>query len=240
MRSGPLFLCQEKPLLPILEKRAIQNWLWITPLAVILVLFVRPHATVDSRWADESRDVAGIVLITIGIWLRINARGWKAQSQGNELLKDGLYSYIRHPLYVASFTIGLGIALIIGSGIFLAAFVVLFLAGHIPVVLREEADLRRRFGAEHTRYVMSTPALAPRPRDLMKRRPVVPPSLLSAVRLEADAILLWGLAAIGSDIWRDVAILGSRQRDIWSIVWGATACAVVGFWLYLKTTRKKA
>ncbi|MCC6484183.1 MAG: isoprenylcysteine carboxylmethyltransferase family protein [Armatimonadetes bacterium] len=225
----------------VIEKRAAQNWLWITPLAVMVVLFARPR-TLSSLAAstDEILDVVGTGLIALGIWIRICARGWKAQAPSRTLVTEGLYSYIRHPLYVASFAIGLGIMPALNSVPLLTAFVVIFLLAHIPVIRREEISLRTRFGEEHERYTREVRALIPSLHSLKLRRPIVPRPLLRAAQLEADAILLWGLISIGLDVREDFAALLKGSHHIEVMVWCAGAAMLVGLWTYLKATRKNA
>ena len=68
----------------------------------------------------------GVPLIIIGVIIYIYHMGiqsghWGSQKQNmNTFIKDGLYKYIRHPIYLSIILIHLGVALCMNSWVYLA------------------------------------------------------------------------------------------------------------------------
>ena len=84
---------------------------------------------------------------------------YRAQRR-NELAKTGPYARIRHPQYVAFVLILLGFRLQWPTLLTLVMFPVL-LVMYARLAITEEAEMRRRFGAEFEAYPASTPCFLP-------------------------------------------------------------------------------
>lgn len=117
--------------------------------------------------------VIGIALIFIGGTFRITSRvtlkkagfnmvnSYKLQIvSGQHLITTGIYSHIRHPLYLGEITRNLGFAVLFSS---LYGFVVMLIA-NIFLVIRiqtEEKMLISEFGKEYEEYKKRTKKLLP-------------------------------------------------------------------------------
>ena len=77
-----------------------------------------------------------------------------ASSQSSEPVTVGPYALCRHPVYSAAITIMVGTFLI--SGVIL---LVVPLLAMYPLLVREERELRQRFGESYLRYSQTTPLL---------------------------------------------------------------------------------
>jgi protein-S-isoprenylcysteine O-methyltransferase Ste14 len=79
----------------------------------------------------------------------------------HELITDGPYRWVRHPFYLATLCLVLGMSLLTASSMLLAVgllvFTLLMLRSH-----REEEHLVARFGDAYLNYRQDTPALVPR------------------------------------------------------------------------------
>ena len=94
---------------------------------------------------------AGAAVALTGESLRIWAAGHVEKSR--EVTRSGPYQFTRHPLYLGSAVIGLGVAIACGSWP-VAALVALYLATTVAAAIRaEEAHLREKFGGEYDAYV---------------------------------------------------------------------------------------
>src|SRR4051794_26237620 len=93
----------------IARNRSVLNWVWALGLLACGALLARPHWSLGTERSDLAVDAGGLLLLAAGIWIRILARGWKHQSPGRGLVTDGLYGYMRHPLYAGTFLMGLGL-----------------------------------------------------------------------------------------------------------------------------------
>jgi protein-S-isoprenylcysteine O-methyltransferase Ste14 len=78
------------------------------------------------------------------------------------LVVTGPFRYVRNPGYIAVVGIVTGEALVLGSVAVLVYAGVLAIGFHLFVVLYEEPDLMRRFGAEYEQYCRDVPRWIPR------------------------------------------------------------------------------
>jgi hypothetical protein len=89
-------------------------------------------------------------LAAAGELIRLWAAGHLEKSR--EVTRSGPYRYTRHPLYVGSSLIGMGVAIASGS-VVVAVLVTCYLATTIPAaIVAEEAHLREKFGADYDAY----------------------------------------------------------------------------------------
>lgn len=96
---------------------------------------------------------AGLFLIAaaLGLFKRARTRPepWQAAST---LVRSGVYSFTRNPMYLGMVVIYLGIGIALRSGSALMLAVPLFFLLDRFVIRREEAYLRRRFGSSYDEY----------------------------------------------------------------------------------------
>jgi protein-S-isoprenylcysteine O-methyltransferase Ste14 len=94
--------------------------------------------------------VAGASVALAGEAVRVWAAGHVEKSR--EVTRSGPYRYTRHPLYLGSSIIGIGIAIASGS-VLVAVIIMTYLLTTITAAMRaEEAHLREKFGAEYDAY----------------------------------------------------------------------------------------
>lgn len=117
-------------------------------LGFILVGFVLYFAR--PTWASIA---AGSVLGVIGESIRVWAAGHLEKSR--EVTTSGPYRFSRHPLYVGSSIMALGVA--VGSRSWLAGLLVAaYMSSTLVAAIRtEEAFLRERFGDAYDAYAAS-------------------------------------------------------------------------------------
>ena len=102
----------------------------------------------------------GFAVAIVGECVRIWAAGHLEKSR--EVTRSGPYRWSRHPLYVGSAIIGLGVV-VASRSVLVAALVALYVGTTIPAAIRtEEAFLRRTFGDTYDRYVRSEGQPLPR------------------------------------------------------------------------------
>jgi protein-S-isoprenylcysteine O-methyltransferase Ste14 len=78
------------------------------------------------------------------------------------LVVEGLYRYVRNPMYVGVAFALLGEAILFGSGSLLLYGAAFVLVSHLFVVIYEEPALRRKFGAAYDEYRRRVPRWIPR------------------------------------------------------------------------------
>lgn len=78
------------------------------------------------------------------------------------LVVNGLYRYVRNPMYVAVLSLVIGQGLLFGNVRLFAYAAALWLFFHLYVLAYEEPHLRRTFGAEYEAYCRGVPRWVPR------------------------------------------------------------------------------
>jgi protein-S-isoprenylcysteine O-methyltransferase Ste14 len=94
--------------------------------------------------------IAGVAVASLGEALRVWAAGHL--EKGREVTMTGPYRFNRHPLYLGSTIMGVGLA-IAAHSIIVAALVLGYLGATLAAAIsREEAHLTEKFGAAYPAY----------------------------------------------------------------------------------------
>jgi protein-S-isoprenylcysteine O-methyltransferase Ste14 len=118
---------------------------WRVPLGFLFGIAVLVLAT-----PRDTPLVVGGAVAVVGEALRVWAAGHLEKSR--EVTKSGPYRFTRHPLYLGSAVMGIGLA-IAANSIAVAAIVAVYLTATLTAAIRsEEAFLRGRFGREYDAY----------------------------------------------------------------------------------------
>jgi len=120
-------------------------------LAIPFLVFSRPTPEALA---------AGATVAALGLLLRAWAAG--AIRKDEVLTTTGPYAFLRHPLYVGSFLVGIGLSVAGGHWIWLALVIAFFAAVYRPVVVAERERLTGLFGSRYLEYAEAVPALVPR------------------------------------------------------------------------------
>ncbi len=102
----------------------------------------------------------GAAVAASGLVLRAWASGCVRKNE--ELATEGPYAYVRNPLYLGSFMLGIGLSLSSGLPWFLAIFVLYYLSCYVPLMNVEDEGLRQRFLGRYEKYRQAVPAFIPR------------------------------------------------------------------------------
>ena len=120
------------------------------PVAIVFLVLARP--------IPQSILIGGIVA-AFGLLIRAAAAGHLHKDE--QLATTGPYSVTRNPLYLGSAILAAGF-MIAGFSWWAGLIVALYFAVFYTAVIRnEEADLRKRFGAEFDAYAARVPAFLP-------------------------------------------------------------------------------
>ncbi|MDD5431593.1 MAG: isoprenylcysteine carboxylmethyltransferase family protein [Candidatus Omnitrophica bacterium] len=113
----------------------------------------------------------GLLLVISGYFLRIIARGHKADENpdGKTLVTTGVYKLMRNPMYFGTLLIGLGVILFLFKWWIAVIFLVVYLSIYIPEITKEEAKLKNLFGEAFKNYCKHTPKFFPSLSVLFKR-----------------------------------------------------------------------
>ncbi len=91
-----------------------------------------------------------------------NTSGRNIKGQKAEVVNTtGIYSIVRHPLYLGNFVIWLGLALFTESPFFIVIFILSFWLYYERIMFAEEQFLRRKFGKEYEEWAIKTTPFFP-------------------------------------------------------------------------------
>ncbi len=144
----------------------------------------------------------------------------------------GIYSTVRHPLYLGNFLMWLGIAFLTGNFWFVAAFCLVYWLYYERIMYAEEQFMTRKFGAEYADWAQKTPAFIPNFR--LYKRPETPFNWKKVLRQEKNGLLALFLIFCILDLLGELV----ENEDRYShFLMGACAVSVVVYCVfkYLKS-----
>ncbi|MFP4620437.1 MAG: methyltransferase family protein [Bacteroidales bacterium] len=139
------------------------------PLATLIILIERIHVLYhpDLLWSVVCFIISiaglGVRALVIGyIPKRTSGRNRKKQ-MADSLNKTGIYSMVRHPLYLGNFLMWMGLIIYTGNFWFIIIAILLFWIYYERIMFAEEEYLRQKFGSEFELWAGETPAFIPAP-----------------------------------------------------------------------------
>lgn len=153
--------------------------------------FVSFHYPFGSHPLDEMWEVLCLAVAFAGLGIRALTVGFVpsgtsgrniARMKAERLNTTGIYSLMRHPLYVGNFIIFMGITLFFRQWYVTAIAALVYWMYYERIMLAEEDYLRDRFGAEFDAWAARTGTVFPRWRSW--RRPDLPFSFRTVLRRE--------------------------------------------------------
>jgi protein-S-isoprenylcysteine O-methyltransferase Ste14 len=101
----------------------------------------------------------GAPIALLGVLVRAWASGHIMKN--DRLATSGPYAFTRNPLYVGSFLIAIGFALV-AHWLVVLLVMLFFLLVYAPTIARERANIAQRFPAAYEHYAANVPAFFPR------------------------------------------------------------------------------
>lgn len=135
-------------------------------MGTIFVAVIELNAALGwPRWQNAAARRGGGVLILAGITAALHCSRLFRHGGGTpvptepptRLVVGGLYHYSRNPIFVADVAILVGLFLHRGELSLLLYTGLVTVFAHALVLLREEPELRRRFGEDYARYESAVP-----------------------------------------------------------------------------------
>lgn len=135
-------------------------------LAINDFSLVRHDPTLDQMW-----ELFCLAISILGLGIRIYTIGYvpKGTSGRNTtrqiadvLNTSGIYSTVRHPLYLGNFFMWLGVIMFLHSAWLILTFVVSYWLYYERIMYAEEEFLRRKFGFTYLHWSEQTPAFWPK------------------------------------------------------------------------------
>jgi len=132
-----------------------------------------PGDFLDGRILSElnaNLNLVGAGIVAAGLafsaWARVHlGRNWSGTvtlKQDHELVRDGPYRYVRHPIYTGLLLAFIGCAVARNEWRGVLAIAIIY-AGFWRKLKLEERWMTEQFGDEYRRYIAEVPALVPNP-----------------------------------------------------------------------------
>ena len=162
------------------------NWLfrrrsWLPVVLVVSGLAMMNYVNRLGILFDTRKELVFLGISIIGEVIRIITVGFAAgNTSGRNTVAGqiadvvnvtGLYSIVRHPLYIGNFLMWLGPALFLRSAWFAIVFILVYWLYYERIMFAEEQFLRKKFGGEYDIWSEKVKAVVPSFRNY------IPPSL---------------------------------------------------------------
>ena len=136
-----------------------------------------------------------LLVSLLGVFVRVytvghtpaNTSGRNTEKQvADSLNKTGIYSTVRHPLYLGNFLMYFGIALLTCNIAFILMFILIFWLYYERIMYAEEQFLRRKFSEEYLAWSEHVPAFFPKFKGFVK--PSLPFSWKKVLKKEKNGV----------------------------------------------------
>jgi len=234
------------------EFESTGNWLFrrrgYLPVLLFPLLLVAARGSsypVGDHRLDLAWEGACLLVALAGLAVRIGTVGFvpgdtsgrnTGGQQAGSLNTSGLYSVVRHPLYLGNYLMWLGVALFPRSWWAPVIVSLVFWLYYERIMFAEEEFLRRKFGPLYTSWAGLTPAFLPRLAGW--RRPETRFCLLTVLRREHSSLLALMVSLTALEVASDYAHTGHFAIDpLWGTALAVTLVLCLGVWTVKHRTR---
>src|SRR5690606_164915 len=166
------------------------NWLFkyrsFLPLVVLSIgttLYIRTEIYPETFILEETPyeiyyEIIALIISLIGLFVRIYTVGHTPKNtsgrntnQGqvaDTLNTTGIYSVVRHPLYLGNFLMWFGPAMLTGHLWFIIAFILFYWVYYERIMFAEEQFLRKKFETKYLEWSRNVPAFIPNFKNFKK------------------------------------------------------------------------
>lgn len=163
-----------------------------------------------------------------------SGRNTVAGQIADELNTTGIYSLVRHPLYIGNFLMWLGPVLFVRSPVFLIIFILVYWLYYERIIFAEEQFLRKKFGDAYDIYSEKVRAVLPRFKGFVK--PSLPFSLKSVLKREYNSFVNIFLIFTLLDLFRNYFL---SERIYLTPMWIYMTVPTLIIWLVIRLMHKK-
>ena len=148
-------------------------------LAILVIYFNHSITFFEYLFGQNTTTVLTLSLVFIGHLIRSLVVGFRGlhtsgQNRHEQVAEDlnttGLYSIVRHPLYLGNFFIWMGVFLWLGNLWFLLFGCIFFSLLYLPIMKLENNFLKNKFGQKYAEWSAKTPLFVPNFRLFQKTK----------------------------------------------------------------------
>ena len=188
----------------LVEELELQGkWLFkhrgVLPLLILtlgVLVFVQSELKQDPFFIDKAYYELFCLLVSLfGLFIRIVTVGYipkRTSGRNKNLIADklntsGMYSLVRHPLYVGNFFMWLGPSMLTANFWFICSFCLFYRIYYERIMFAEEQFLRNKFGAYYLDWAKDVPSFIPNFKNYIK--PDLPFSWKRILEKEKNGLL---------------------------------------------------
>jgi protein-S-isoprenylcysteine O-methyltransferase Ste14 len=239
----------------LLDEMQLQgSWLfrWRSYVPIALLALLLPPSLLGLHWPFGSYEFHKVwmclcvAISMIGFGIRCATVGFvptgtsgrgTTKQKAVVLNTTGMYSIVRHPLYLGNYLVGLGVTLVWFDWWAPVIYSLCFWLYYERIMIAEEQFLTARFGEEFRRWAHRVPAFFPSPFWLIRwRRPLLPFSFRSTLRREYSTLFLIVVLHTGMEGIENYWI--NREVNFGSL-WAAIMIATVALYLALSIIKRR-
>lgn len=227
------------------------NWLFrwrsFLPLGLIVLVFssmLNYNYLFDSQLFDYFWEGLCLFVSFLGLAIRAwtightpkhtSGRNTKKQV-ANQLNTTGIYSIVRHPLYLGNYFMMLGVITLSHNAWSIIIFTLLFTLYYERIMYSEEAFLLRKFGDEYQKWSEQTPAFFPRFSQYIPS--ALPFSFKNVLRREYSGFFAVVVSMFIVEVYGDWIVEGRLKLETpWLIFLGVGAAIYLSLRTIKKTT----
>lgn len=197
---------------------------------------------------NASYFIVCFVVSFIGLVIRVITIGYTPKNTSGRNTKEqvadtvntsGMYSLVRHPLYLGNFFMWFGLALLTQSVWFVVFFLLVYWLYYERIMYAEEFFLRNKFGSDYLNWADSVPTFIPR--RLRWHSPNLHFSIRNVVKRESIGLFKLVLMFFVFQYIHDVISNGGKLFELssWGKGWFIAFIITGIIYLVLRTIRKK-
>lgn len=225
-----------------------RSYLPLIILGVGMAVFIHTEyyeIETSETWLSEYFEFICLGISLTGLLIRIitvgytpgntSGRNTKEGQVADELNTTGVYSVVRHPLYVGNFFMWLGVAMLTENTWFIIAFVFFYAVYYERIMYAEENFLRKKFGQTYLQWAEKIPAFIPSLKNYTP--PTVSFSIKKVLKKEKNGLcaiflLFWIFDLVGD-------LIEAEEQHIETGFWMYAAVCATFLYLVLKVLKKR-
>jgi len=224
------------------------NWLfrrrgWLPVILVIAGIIMMYLGNRQALFFDLRDEMIFLSVSLLGEIIRIVAVGFAARNTSgrntaagqiaDDLNTTGLYSIVRHPLYVGNFLMWLGPVLFLRSAWFAVVFILIYWLYYERIMFAEEQFLRKKFREAYDGYSEKVSSFIPF--NFRWIKPSLPFSLRSVLGREYNSFVNIFVIFALLDFCRNFFL---TEKLFFTKMWIWSLAGAAGIWLVLRTIHK--
>jgi protein-S-isoprenylcysteine O-methyltransferase Ste14 len=225
------------------------NWLfrrrsWLPVVLIIAGIIVLYLTNRQAILFDSTKELIFLGVSLCGEAIRVFTVGYASRNTSgrnttagqiaDELNTTGVYSFVRHPLYLGNFFMWLGPVLFVRTFVFVIIFILVYWLYYERIMFAEEQFLRFKFGEAYDKWSENVKAFIPRFKGFIK--PSIPFSFKTVLKREHNSFVNIIIIFVALDLFRNYFV---SERIYPTPMWIYIGIPAGLIWVIVRLIHKK-